>query len=562
MPSGGLLERPQDAKFYDWHLKDPKDSPFVRFKFHYRSWDSLQASELIPENHRRALLSPTPSVMKTLGLSEQLGFEWDVNDLNDGEDGSAEDESDRDEYDRDDPGEDDSGGEADDEQNWEELSEVDEEEAPWVTNGVDIANSQIAEIVSQNHRIAAGLQYDTAPIHPDPFKSDSSAIRLVNATSDSPEVQKKGFSGKRKALTERPLPEIPQRSSSTRTNLSRTSSTSSFITPSLRSYVEKSRPSSAEARIQVARAVAVVHGVKAKVVHIPVRRSQTKIPAAESTPPDTSFEKSVLPMATKNSLTVPSDFTPPMRTSSATHHPKPLNDNSPLSDFFSQPNIANITMRKHKRSPGLLARLSISGSSFRSGSPFKSIHSKENSQPENDASLTSKSPISEGEWMCRTPSPVKNTDDTRYENMWSPSPGGDGKKKHVESGATFSGNPAPNANGGMLYKMKKGVGNGFKGMLSGSPASSITGKKTRPEDERESKRSFTDNPISSSDGGDNGDKRLSDKERLRRKGMEWVDHVKNYRSASSAMHEPKVRSGQLDFSADQGADPMEEPKWI
>ncbi|EKD21068.1 uncharacterized protein L3040_000894 [Drepanopeziza brunnea f. sp. 'multigermtubi'] len=63
MPSGGLLEKPQDAKFYDWHLKDPKDTPFATFKFHYRSWDSLASLQLIPENHPRTLapLSPTAS---------------------------------------------------------------------------------------------------------------------------------------------------------------------------------------------------------------------------------------------------------------------------------------------------------------------------------------------------------------------------------------------------------------------------------------------------------------------------------------------------------------------
>lgn len=165
--------------------------------------------------------------------------------------------------------------------------------------------------------------------------------------------------------------------------------------------------------------------------------------------------------------------------------------------------------------------------------------------------------------MCRTPSPVKNTEAARYENMWSPSPGVDGKKKHVEKGATFDRSPAPITNGGMMHKMKKGVGNGLKGMLSGSPASSILGeKKSRREDEKGSKRSFTDSPISSTDGGENGEKRLSDKDRLRRKGMEWVDHVKSYRGFSGSMEEPKARTGHMNLSADQQADFAEEPKWI
>lgn len=151
MPSGGLLERPQDAKFYDWHLKDPKDRPFVRFKFHYRSWDSLQASELIPENHRRALLSPTPSVMKTLGLSQQLGFEFDVSSLGNGGNESGEDGA---------------GGEADDEDDWEDASEVNEDDAPhdsvvsdtpWLTSVFD--NSPPSHSKSLDQRSSTGLQY-------------------------------------------------------------------------------------------------------------------------------------------------------------------------------------------------------------------------------------------------------------------------------------------------------------------------------------------------------------------------------------------------------------------
>jgi hypothetical protein len=61
MPSGGLIDQPQDAKFYDWHLKDPKDTPFTTFKFHYRSWDNLVLLQLIPDDHPRHLSLPSPS---------------------------------------------------------------------------------------------------------------------------------------------------------------------------------------------------------------------------------------------------------------------------------------------------------------------------------------------------------------------------------------------------------------------------------------------------------------------------------------------------------------------
>lgn len=47
-PSIGLMDQPQDAYHYSWHLIDRKDSPFVTFRFHYRSWDSLEQLNLIP----------------------------------------------------------------------------------------------------------------------------------------------------------------------------------------------------------------------------------------------------------------------------------------------------------------------------------------------------------------------------------------------------------------------------------------------------------------------------------------------------------------------------------
>ncbi|KAF3770692.1 hypothetical protein M406DRAFT_240032, partial [Cryphonectria parasitica EP155] len=47
-PSGGLLDNPQDITFFDFHLIDPKDAPFATFRFHYRSWDSLNQLSLVP----------------------------------------------------------------------------------------------------------------------------------------------------------------------------------------------------------------------------------------------------------------------------------------------------------------------------------------------------------------------------------------------------------------------------------------------------------------------------------------------------------------------------------
>lgn len=71
-PSGGLIDTPEDAKFYDWHLHDPKDTPFATFNFHYRSWDSLASLQLIPDDHPRALLMPSRSILSLNGIEMEL----------------------------------------------------------------------------------------------------------------------------------------------------------------------------------------------------------------------------------------------------------------------------------------------------------------------------------------------------------------------------------------------------------------------------------------------------------------------------------------------------------
>ncbi|KAK7954460.1 hypothetical protein PG996_015272 [Apiospora saccharicola] len=55
-PSGGLVENPQDATFYDWLLVDPKDSPYATFCFHYRSMKSLVQLSLIPRSESQRSL--------------------------------------------------------------------------------------------------------------------------------------------------------------------------------------------------------------------------------------------------------------------------------------------------------------------------------------------------------------------------------------------------------------------------------------------------------------------------------------------------------------------------
>ncbi|KAI5458375.1 hypothetical protein BGZ63DRAFT_44832 [Mariannaea sp. PMI_226] len=47
-PSGGLLESPGEAHYHHWLLVDPRECPFISFRFHYCSWNNLQQLNLIP----------------------------------------------------------------------------------------------------------------------------------------------------------------------------------------------------------------------------------------------------------------------------------------------------------------------------------------------------------------------------------------------------------------------------------------------------------------------------------------------------------------------------------
>ncbi|KAI1097055.1 hypothetical protein F5B19DRAFT_17862 [Rostrohypoxylon terebratum] len=48
--SGGLVDDPQDASFYEYHLEDARDSPYATFCFHYRSMKHLKQLNIAPSN--------------------------------------------------------------------------------------------------------------------------------------------------------------------------------------------------------------------------------------------------------------------------------------------------------------------------------------------------------------------------------------------------------------------------------------------------------------------------------------------------------------------------------
>ncbi|KAJ4306471.1 hypothetical protein N0V88_001274 [Collariella sp. IMI 366227] len=69
-PSIGLLDRPQDASFYDWHLLDAKDSPFASFRLHYRSLKNLQQLNLIPANELELMCAASPRALRSIARAD------------------------------------------------------------------------------------------------------------------------------------------------------------------------------------------------------------------------------------------------------------------------------------------------------------------------------------------------------------------------------------------------------------------------------------------------------------------------------------------------------------
>lgn len=447
MPSGGLLDKPQDSKFFRWHLKDAKDDPFATIKFHYRSWKSLHALSLVPEDYPRALLSPNTSVVPLVeNTCDPKSYpdddEEDVVDEHEGDDGVKG-------Y-----GHDEVECWADDDETSIPIEETSGRDScasavshtPWLTGVFDDSPPTTVE---RERRSSIGLQYDTAPISLDPKKVDLISNFAAAASTSSANKFGNVPKGVKKELSlDRSLPYIPRRTSSINMSHSRFPSNVSIaqsITPSLWSYVDRSESSSPEPFISTAQAMAFpkpIFAGNAGVIDLTVTQFSPKTYSREISPPVTSPEQSPAAVVHKSpaETTRLIEITPPIRTSSAKHNPKPL-DKSPSLDIL-QSHGANITVRKHKRSPvNLLARLSISGTPFKYGSAFRSNSFSKNADTEDSAqgqaisrdSTSLGSAISESEWMTRTPSPQKDFVSTRCENLWSLSSGDDGNyRSHHE----------------------------------------------------------------------------------------------------------------------------------
>ncbi|PBP19276.1 hypothetical protein BUE80_DR009507 [Diplocarpon rosae] len=386
MPSGGLLEKPQDAKFYDWHLKDPKDSPFATFKFHYRSWDSLTNLQLIPENHPRTLISsPSDYFLKTVTPDLQTKLEEDLDNEN------MKEELKR------------------------SLSPTVVSD-PWLTSVFDDSPERPAD-----HRDKKRSAFIVPSIRgsPEPPTSKFSIAIIDKPTSPKESPPWLG----------RPLPEVPNRDSSS-TSLrrhprkysvasvghSRNSSGMSHapsIAPSLLQELDRDSLSPEPPILGIAELVDVY---SPKPYHPSPSLSLSEFPPVPSASP---FTGSPIPLVSSTSSKRRGIAPPPINT------------------LFS---MKNVTVRKSRRSP----EKSFSKSSthvqkqtlapdspcpapscprtqtFSTLSLFSGDASPDAEQSSLSGETTSLS-LSESEWMCRTPSPVKTLPRfSSLQRMWSP----------------------------------------------------------------------------------------------------------------------------------------------
>jgi len=222
MPSSGLFDKPQDAKYYDWHLKDPKDKPFATFKFHYRSWDSLVSLHLIPSNFPRRMIPPSPSILSLNGLPHELQELLAESD-SEGEIGSPLN-----------------------------CSESSCSDTPWMSDVFDISDDITKD---KEKREAFIVPPNTSPCFP--VRKDSilhsriARAKIEKPTSPTGNSPWEGY-------LDRPLPDIPARESSLKHSRKLSSlSNAPSITPSLLPYIERDTLSP-EPEIGVASVVAVL----------------------------------------------------------------------------------------------------------------------------------------------------------------------------------------------------------------------------------------------------------------------------------------------------------------
>jgi len=352
MPSEALVDKPQDARFYDWHLKDPKDHPYAVFKFHYRSWESLESLQLIPSNHVRNLLPPSASLLSLAGLSREDQVRLQEEEFS--PDSSSPTKA---------------------------SESTETSNTPWLTTVFDDSpesakNHDKGEAFVLPPEVLAtySLRFPAVPTS----RFFAAVIDKPPSPKDSPTL----------VTLDRPLPQIPSRKSSLRHRRNASSvSHAPSIAPSLLAYLDRDTVSP-EPEIGVAEAV-------------DVHRTSPVVASTEKFSDTTSEERYV---------DEPSEHSP-LSEIACKRQGIAL---PALTTTFSP--LPNVTIRKYRHS----ATKSLP---MIDTTPASDKEEKENEATPTLDSMTTLS-LSESEWMCRTPSPVKNdSENDRFSKLWSPEPG-------------------------------------------------------------------------------------------------------------------------------------------
>lgn len=349
MPSQGLFDRPQDAKFYDWHLKDSSDSPHATFKFHYRSWESLQSLNLIPADHARILFPPSASVLSLVGLSREEQEKLQEDAMPTSEESPAK------------------------------ASETSESSVvPWLTSVFDDSPESGKSRDRREFVVPPEVLENYSLRFPVPTSKFTSAVIDKSSSPNGSPVP---------LNLNRPLPPIPSRKSSLRhrRNVSSVSTNAPSVTASLKSYYERDCESPEPAEIGIAQAVHVAY-------------SSPIVPTTEGSLDTASISSLYMDDPTGNS---------PLSELATKRQGMALES---ASGTFSLPNV---TIRKFR----------LSGSKFSPANKTTPANKdlKENEHTpllDNQTSLS----LTESEWMCRTPSPMKTRQDDGFpiSKLWSP----------------------------------------------------------------------------------------------------------------------------------------------
>lgn len=378
MPSSGLIDSPQDAKFYDWRLIDPKDTPLCVFRFHYRSWDSLESLQLIPPNYPRKLLPSSASILSTYGLSRDL------------QEKLRESDSDAETLDM--------VGEADDRSSIDSQKSID----PFLTSELDDTSGKL--LISHDMEFVVP---ENAPSYPARLHSPTSD-KLASAVVDKPISPE---SGPWKDYLDRPLPQVPTRRSSLKhlrrhSRKTSSSSTAPSITSSLRSYADRDTPSP-EPEVRTADIALLKHHSS------PAFDDREAAVVSEN---DYSPDKGSNSPGKSNSLQPGTPQSPSGKRGflsrsfrrSASKKNKIIYDSpGPANGPGITPPpilLPNVTLRKTRNSPPKtpLPKTPLKVKKNQISSPLK--HQTDEAD---DLSLMNTTTLSESEWMMRTPSPLK-----------------------------------------------------------------------------------------------------------------------------------------------------------